>query len=103
MQTKIKSKIILAGLFCGAFLSSCGESEFEADGRKMARLICKQQQLATKAANGDETAKIELEKVQNERDKLKEELSIKYKKDVADEKMRKKAEEITAEELAKCK
>ncbi|RYF84829.1 MAG: hypothetical protein EON98_08145 [Chitinophagaceae bacterium] len=84
-------------------LFSCGESEFEADSRKMAKLMCKEIQVAVRAANGDATVKDELEKVRSERDKLKEELSLKYQTEIANEKMRKRAEEITSEELAKCK
>lgn len=84
--------------------SSCSSSsEFERDGRKMARLICKQQQLEKKVLNGDESAKKELQKVQNERDKLKDELSEKYKDLRDDQEMRKKAAEIHNEEMAKCK
>jgi cell division protein FtsB len=83
---------------------SCSSgSSFEKDGRKMGKLICKQQQLERKLMNGDQSVKAELEKVRAERDKLKDELSEKYKDQQGNDEMRKRAREILDEEMANCK
>ena len=96
-------KLIFLFASTGFIFASRSSSDFEKDGRKMARVICKQRQLERELMNGNEAAKAELEKVRDERDKLKEELSEKYKEYVNDEKMRKRANEIQEEEMAKCR
>lgn len=99
----MKKTLYLFCLIAFITVSSCSSSSFEKDGRRVAKLMCKESKLEEKVRNGDESAKAELEKVRTERDKLKEELSEKYKDDRGDEEKLKRASEIIMEEMAKCK
>lgn len=69
----------------------------------MGNLICKEEQLSRKAMLNDENAKKELEKVQEERDKLKDELSEKYKDLRDDDEKREKVRKIINGIMKECK
>jgi hypothetical protein len=98
IMKKILSIIALAGVIT---LSSCGgggESEFEADVRKMAEMTCKKLRLAT-----DTTKKDELMSLSKEYEDLQNKMDEKYKDKKDDKAMEAKAEKIMTEVMLKCK
>ena len=85
-------------------VSSCksSSSSFEADVKKMADYLCKEQQLRAKDPS-DEKAKKDLEKVEAEMKAYSDKMEEKYKDKKGDKEMDAKAEKIMTDVMTKCK